>query len=123
MVNRVPAIFGGNSLYATVAFVGAAETAICFKLLERTNVAIAVSVLTCTVLGIVARWRDWRLPMPTTLKVQRPRLLDVLHPRRSRHVENEGWAPGTPLTNQLDIITEDQLDAYRDQLHRKRRGR
>ena len=31
MVNRIPAIFGGNSLYATVAFVGAAETAICFR--------------------------------------------------------------------------------------------
>ena len=122
MVNRIPAIFGGNSLYATVAFVGAAETAICFKILERPNVAVAVSVLTCMVLGIVARWRDWRLPMPTTLKVQRPRLLDVFR-RDHEHLENEGWAPGTPLTNQLDVITEDQVQAYREQLHREREQR
>ena len=84
--------------------------------------AIAMSVLTCTVLGVVARWRDWRLPMPTTLKVQRPRLLDVFR-RDHEHLENEGWAPGTPLTNQLDVITEDQIQAYRDQLHREREQR
>ena len=70
----------------------------------------------------VERWRDWRLPMPTTLKVQRPRLLDVFR-RDHEHLENEGWAPGTPLTNQLDVITEDQIQAYRDQLHREREQR
>lgn len=114
MVNRVPAIFGGNSLYATVAFVGAAETAAVTALLHRPNVAIAVSVFSCAILGLLARWRNWQLPtVPADLRVPRPRLLDIFHPRRSRHVENEGWSPGVPLTNQLDVITEDQLDAYR----------
>lgn len=53
---------------------------------------------------------------------QRPRLLDVFR-RDHEHLENEGWAPGTPLTNQLDVITEDQIQAYRDQLHREREQR
>ncbi len=122
MVNRIPAIFGGNSLYATVAFVGAAETAICFRMLERPHVAIAMSVLTCTVLGIVARWRDWRLPMPTTLKVQRPRCW-MYSAATMNILKTKAGHRGTPLTNQLDVITEDQIQAYRDQLHREREQR
>lgn len=121
MVNRIPAIFGGNSLYATVAFVGAAETALCLWALQRPNVAIAVSVLSCTVLGLVARWRNWQLPTtPTALKVQRPRLLDVFR-RDHVHLENEGWTPGAPLTDQLDVITDEQIQAYRASIPRQKR--
>lgn len=118
MVNRIPAIFGGNSLYATVAFVGAAQTAITLGLFHRPNAAIAISVISCTVLGVLARWRNWTLPSPTTLKVPRPRLGDAFR-RNHAHLQNEGWMPGSPLTDQLEVITEDQLDAYRASKRRR----
>ena len=51
MVNRIPAIFGGNSLYATVALVGAAETALVTGLFHRPNLAMALSILLCLILG------------------------------------------------------------------------
>ena len=81
MVNRIPAIFGGNSLYATVAFVGAAETAICFRMLER---LMWRSLCLCSPARCWGLWHggatgDCRCP--PRWKVQRPRLLDVFRPR------------------------------------------
>lgn len=117
MVNRIPAVFGGNSLYATIALVGAAEMAVFSELLERPTLGMGVSILTCGTLGVVSRWRNWRLPDPVNLVVPRPRLRLGAR-RRSRHAQRQqGWTPGEPLTRDLEIVTEDQIRE-----HRRRRG-
>lgn len=53
LVNRVPAIFGGSPLCATVAVVGNVEMVL---LLGRaTRRGMALSIVTCAALGLVAR--------------------------------------------------------------------
>ena len=113
MVNRIPAIFGGNSLYATVAFVGATETAIVSGFFHRPNLAMGLSILMCLVLGVLSHAKNWQLPTtPAELRVPRPRFLTLF--RREDHtVTNEGWAPGEPLTEQLEVINAEQLEEYR----------
>ena len=113
MVNRIPAIFGGNSLYATVALVGAAETALVTGLFHRPNLAMALSILLCLVLGVLSHARNWQLPTtPGGLQVHRPRLLTFFN-RHENAVHNEGWSPGEPLTDQLQVVSPAQLDEYR----------
>ena len=97
MVNRIPAIFGGNSLYATVAFVAPPKRQFvsgCWNALmcDRYVCAHLHGVGYC---GAVARLAT---ADANHAEVQRPRLLDVFR-RDHEHLENEGWAPGTPLTN------------------------
>lgn len=113
MVNRIPAIFGGNSLYATVALVGATETALVAGLAHRPNLAMALSILLCLVLGVLSHSRNWQLPTtPGGLRVRRPRLLTFFN-RSENAVANEGWSPGVPLTDQLQVVSAQQLDEYR----------
>lgn len=61
LVARVPAVFGGNPLYATVALVGSAEMLVCAHL-GQPVLGMALSIGTCGLLGVVARWRKWTLP-------------------------------------------------------------
>lgn len=105
MVNRIPSVFGGNSLYASIAVVGAGEMVVFSTLLDRPSVGMAVSILTCAVLGVLARWRNWSLPAPVELKVPRPQLkLSALRPRRRRGPRAQGWTPGEPLTENLEVV-------------------
>ena len=119
LVNRIPAIFGGNSLYATVAFVGAAETALVWSVLHRPNLAIAVSVLSCTIFGLLSHWRNWQLPTtPASIKVPRPNLLNTFR-REPDRLQNEGWTPGEPLTDQMEVLTAEQVLAYRESVRKQ----
>ncbi|MBF1664564.1 trimeric intracellular cation channel family protein [Rothia mucilaginosa] len=113
MVNRIPAIFGGNSLYATVAFVGATETAIVSGFFHRPNLAMGLSILMCLVLGVLSHAKNWQLPTtPGGLQVHRPRLLTFFN-REENSVQDEGWSPGDPLTDQLQVVSPEQLEEYR----------
>jgi uncharacterized membrane protein YeiH len=61
MLQRVPAGFGGNALYASVAVLVASIQVLCTGLGEP--VAGTVAGLMCGVLfRLAARRRDWRLP-------------------------------------------------------------
>lgn len=61
LVGRVPVIFGGNPLYATLAIVGATEMVI-LQRLGHGAFGMATSILLCTVFGLLARRRGWLLP-------------------------------------------------------------
>nr|WP_269439680.1 trimeric intracellular cation channel family protein [Arthrobacter sp. zg-Y40] len=84
VVGRVPAIFGGNTLYATGALVAAAEMVVLYSL-GMQNVGMGVAIGTCAVLCIMARRRGWRLPGPGEFTVKLP--------RRTRPAERQaaGW--------------------------------
>lgn len=123
MVNRIPSIFGGSSLYATVALFGGLEMAFFSQILERPNLGMAVSILTCGVVGVLARWRNWRLPEPMELKVPRPRLKFSLGARSRSSQRLEGWTPGQPLTENLGTVTEEQVRAHRALKKRRFRRR
>ncbi|WP_307859381.1 trimeric intracellular cation channel family protein [Arthrobacter sunyaminii] len=71
-VGRVPAIFGGNTLYATGALIAAIEMAVLYHLGLR-NVGMAVAIVSAAVICTVARRRGWRLPGPGELSVRLPR--------------------------------------------------
>ena len=111
MVNRIPSVFGGNSLYATIAVMGAAEMAVFSQMLHRPNMGMAVSILTCGTLGVISRWRNWQLPAPVDLRVPRPRLR--VRSRSRRAMRTQGWTPGEPLTQNLEMVTEDMRREHR----------
>lgn len=72
VLGKVPAVFGGNTLYATSAAVAATVMVI------ATNAGLSVwaTVISCvvgTTLTLVATWRGWRLPQALTYS-SRPRL-------------------------------------------------
>ncbi|WP_341394274.1 trimeric intracellular cation channel family protein [Arthrobacter sp. G119Y2] len=94
VVGRVPAIFGGNTLYATGALVAAVEMAILYRL-GMPNVGMAVAIVTAAVLCTVARRRGWRLPGPGEWSVRmtrRPRPSSAPGAgRRNGKREQQGW--------------------------------
>ncbi len=99
-VGRVPAIFGGNPLYATVAVVGSLEMAL-FWHLRREEVGMLVAILTCTALAGLARRRGWVLPGAADLEarlrqVRMPQLrLPLRTARRRRRAERLHSEPGS----------------------------
>lgn len=124
IVNRIPSVLGGNSLYATIAFLGTAETVLFVDLLHRPNLGMAAAIVTCGTIGVLARWRNWQLPTPVDLSVPRPRLtLSALRPLARRTPREQGWTPGEPLTQNLGVLTEDQVAEHRRRSRKRRRLR
>lgn len=60
-VGRIPAIFGGNTLYASGALVGSIEMVVLWEL-GRPNWGMAVAIVSAAALTVVARRQGWRLP-------------------------------------------------------------
>ena len=63
LVGRTPAVFGGNTLYASLAVIGSVEAWVFFELGMR-ELAMGSSIVTCAVLGLLARKLGWMLPEP-----------------------------------------------------------
>lgn len=84
LVGRIPGIFGGNPLYASVAVIGSAEMT-ALTLLGQPQLGMAASIVSCAALGLLARRRGWRLPGATDWTVA-PRSLrtaiNVKHVRK-----------------------------------------
>ncbi|MDO5700821.1 MAG: trimeric intracellular cation channel family protein [Bowdeniella nasicola] len=60
-VGRIPAVFGGTTLYATAAIAGAAAMTAMYPYLT-VNLAMLISTILGFLLCVLARWRRWRLP-------------------------------------------------------------
>ena len=63
VLRRIPAIFGGNTLYATSASIASATMVIAYNL-GQISIGLVVATLVGAGLTILARWRDWQLPEP-----------------------------------------------------------
>lgn len=61
VLRRIPAIFGGNTLYATSAILASGVMVVLFDL-GRPSVGLVVSTVVGAVLTLLARWRGWQLP-------------------------------------------------------------
>lgn len=61
VLRRVPAIFGGNTLYATSAILASGVMVVLFHL-GRPSLGLVVSTLVGAALTLLARWRGWQLP-------------------------------------------------------------
>ncbi len=74
LINHVPGVFGRSPLYATLSIIASAE----LVLLAQTglvNAGFALAILTCGILGPIARWRHWTLPVaPEPTRIRRRRL-------------------------------------------------
>jgi uncharacterized membrane protein YeiH len=62
MINHVPGVFGRSPLYATLSIIASAELVLLHRL-GLVNAGFALAILTCGVLGPIARWRRWTLPI------------------------------------------------------------
>lgn len=82
LVGRIPAVFGGNTLYATGALIGAAEM-VFFWHLGLSTWGMGASIVSVAVLTVLARKFGWRLPGPAQwLEDWSPRRLPPLLRRR-----------------------------------------
>ena len=61
VLRRIPAIFGGNTLYATSALVASAVMVATYDA-GRPSVGLVVSTVVGAGLTLLARWRGWHLP-------------------------------------------------------------
>lgn len=82
LVGKTPAIFGGTTLYASLAVIGSAEALFCRAVLYRSDFGMLAAILTTTILGILARRLGWMLPEPIELNLRALRLRP-LGPRAS----------------------------------------
>ncbi len=61
VLRRIPAIFGGTTLYATSALVASGVMVVLYRL-GHSSVGLVAATLTGAALTLVARWRGWELP-------------------------------------------------------------
>lgn len=96
VLRRIPAIFGGNTLYATCAVIA---SAVMVGLHEAglVSLGLVVSTLTGAALVLLARWRGWQLPEPYDWRPRRPENYGsrpwMSRPRDPDASEPEGGAP------------------------------
>ncbi|WP_394160319.1 trimeric intracellular cation channel family protein [Galactobacter valiniphilus] len=84
LVGRIPAVFGGNTLYATGALIGSVEMVIFWEL-GLPSVGMAASIVTAAALTVLARRFGWKLPGPAQwLEEWRPPRLPAILKRRGR---------------------------------------
>lgn len=103
LVGKVPTVFGGNTLYASLAVLGSIEAIACYHA-GRSDLGMAASILTCFVLGILARRLGWMLPEPIEFNLRwlpaRPAMPKVsigrLAARLSRRAASKPGKSGTP---------------------------
>ncbi|MER7350639.1 TRIC cation channel family protein [Streptomyces aurantiacus] len=91
MLRRVPAVLGGNALYASVAVVAAAITVVC-SYAEQPTLGIVLGVTVALVLRLTAYKRGWGLPSGLDWQ-PRSRLAGALR-RRWRGAPPAGDRPG-----------------------------
>jgi uncharacterized membrane protein YeiH len=72
VLRRIPAIFGGNTLYATCAVIASGVMVGLYDA-GLVSVGLILSTVTGAALVLLARWRGWQLPEPYSW---RPRLPD-----------------------------------------------
>lgn len=63
LVGRIPAVFGGNTLYATGALIGSAIMVVAWNL-GHASWGMAVSIVVVASLTVLARRFAWKLPGP-----------------------------------------------------------
>ena len=81
LVGKTPAVFGGNTLYASIGVLGSIEALVLFHL-GHPQAGMAASIITCAVLGLLARRLGWMLPEPIDFRLSDLRLRP-LSPKRS----------------------------------------
>ena len=81
VLRRVPAVLGGNTLYASIGVLGSVEALVLFHL-GHPQAGMAASIITCAVLGLLARRLGWMLPEPIDFRLSDLRLRP-LSPKRS----------------------------------------
>lgn len=68
LIGKTPAVFGGNTLYASIGVLGSLEALTLFHLGMR-EAGMAASIVTCAVLGLLARRLGWMLPEPVDFRL------------------------------------------------------
>jgi uncharacterized membrane protein YeiH len=88
VLNRIPAIFHGNTLYATCAALASAVMVGLYDA-DLVDLGLVLSTLTGAALVLVARWRVWQLPEPYNWRPRRPENFVRRRPRPQSADEHE----------------------------------
>lgn len=90
LTGRIPAIFGGNTLYATLAVIGSFQ-ALLLTRAGSSALGMGTAIVTCAVLGVASRRYNWRLPHAREWSL--PRLTKLAAARQA--AASPPGAPGT----------------------------
>ena len=71
VMRRIPAIFGGNTLYATCAVI-ASGVMVGLKAAGLVSLGLVLSTVVGAALVLLARWRGWYLPEPYSWRLRIP---------------------------------------------------
>jgi uncharacterized membrane protein YeiH len=71
VLRRIPAIFGGNTLYATCAVI-ASGVMVGLHYAHLVSLGLILSTIIGAALVLLARWRGWQLPEPYNWRPRRP---------------------------------------------------
>ncbi|MER7503328.1 hypothetical protein AB0L05_12795 [Nonomuraea pusilla] len=114
LVQRVPAVFGGNGLYASVAALVAALQVICSASGVPVVVATPVAVVAGTALRLVAYRRGWELPGGMEREA-RDVLGKAVHPPRPRQERRRDRRPDRRRDRHGDQRPDQHGDRRRDE--------
>jgi uncharacterized membrane protein YeiH len=96
VLRRVPAIFGGTTLYATPAILASGVMVVLFDL-GRPTLGLVVSTLVGAGLTLLARWRNWQLPEANPWRPSLPRPGRArTHSRDQTHGKDPSPGDGSP---------------------------
>jgi uncharacterized membrane protein YeiH len=99
VLRRIPAIFGGNTLYATAAVIASGILVLLYDLGHR-SLGLVVATLAGAAICLLARWRGWQLP---EAYVWQPRQAWARYPRpRWRPPRLRGGSAGTDAAADAD---------------------
>lgn len=92
---RLPAIFGGNTLYATSALIASVEMYILAQLGQHT-VGMAGAIVLSAAISLAARKFGWSLPGPANLSPKAfKRLARLPRPRRRSKKKRDDTGPAS----------------------------
>lgn len=80
IVNEIPSVFGGKPIYASISVLGAGEMVLAQKL-GYYHWGMAIAIIMCFTLAVLARWRRWVLPTAARLTVPLPSMRQRLASR------------------------------------------
>lgn len=66
MINQVPAVFGGNPLYATFAVLSSFQMAVLYEF-GMYQLGMGIAIVFCCVFGLLAQKYNWTLPSAASL--------------------------------------------------------
>ena len=102
MVNKVPGVFGGGPLYATLSIVASGQMVVLYQMGQH-QLGMGLAITLCCVFGLMAQKRNWMLPSAADLVIRTPQIPAARFPWSKRwEGRRAGGTPGVEAAVEPD---------------------